>query len=99
VCGKIDDHPRHQIATLAIEHDGYSVNEAAVQAALDDPDLSTRDAVRIVTDLRDLTLIERHLDCCSDAGCPDGTCDAVLELVEDARGLDIVAALNPGEKV
>jgi hypothetical protein len=82
---------------MGTDHDGYVVNQAAVQAVYDKKGLSVEDAVRIVKDLEDLTLIERHMDCCREAGCPDGSCDAVLDLVEDAHGLDIVAALNPQE--
>lgn len=99
VCGQIDDHPRHIIATMGADHDGYVVNEDAVEAAFNAKDLDPRDVVRIVTDLRDLSLIERHMDCCRDAGCPDGSCDAVLKDVKDAHGLDIVRKLNPKVEV
>ncbi len=98
VCGQIDDHPRHTFLALASGVE-FPVNDAAVQAVYDTKGLATADAVRIVNDLQDPSVQERHLDCCRDAGCPDGSCDAQLKKVKDAHGIAIVQALNPKAEV
>ncbi len=98
VCGQIDDHPRHTFLALASGVE-FSVNDAAVQAVYDAKGLATADAVRIVNDLKDTSVQERHFDCCRDAGCPDGTCDKVLTDTKNAHGIAIVQALNPKAEV
>lgn len=100
VCGQIDDHPRHIFDTNAAEN--FAVNEDAIKAAFganEDGKVSGMELYAIVTDLRDTSFLTRHFDCCRDAGCPTGECGAVLESVDNAHGLAIVKALNPGEKV
>lgn len=36
----------------------------------------------------------RHLDCCRDAGCPDGTCDEILVGSENAKNDDLVSYIT-----
>lgn len=46
--------------------------------------------------------IARHMDCCREAGCPDGRCDVVTAGAEDKRGADLadhVTALHESEDV
>jgi hypothetical protein len=43
-----------------------------------------------------------HIDCCSAAGCPDGTCDSILTEAGDKRNDALVAyvrAMPPGAHV
>jgi hypothetical protein len=40
--------------------------------------------------VRDDRTTMRHMDCCREAGCPDGTCDLVTAGAEDLRGSDLV---------
>ena len=72
VCGQIDDHPRHVVG-----HDvngPVPVNTALVVAISSRTDLSPEDKESIVADILDTTLEQRHMDCCVQAGCPDGSC-------------------------
>ena len=39
----------------------------------------------------------RHMDCCREAGCPDGTCDEVTAGAEDLRGDELVQHLTRSE--
>lgn len=96
-CGQIDNHPRHVFDTM---NSGitYPVNTDAIEAVYANKELDARDAVRIVRDLEDTTVIQRHMDCCAAAGCPDGTCDKLLEQYDNAHGLKLAAAIT-GEKV
>lgn len=34
--------------------------------------------------------VARHMDCCREVGCPDGSCVAVTEGAEGLRGLDLL---------
>jgi len=38
----------------------------------------------------------RHLDCCAQAGCPDGSCPEILARVGDVRGASLISALTGG---
>lgn len=38
----------------------------------------------------------RHMDCCSEAGCPDGSCDSILAQAGDRRGADLISFLTGG---
>ena len=92
LCGAVDDHPRHVLATgagdpLADPHPGIIVMVAAT--VIEDPD---RDAVMGV--LLDRTTAVRHLDCCRAAGCPDGSCATQTAGAETARGADLLAHLT-----
>ena len=44
----------------------------------------------------DGTTTSRHMDCCQLAGCPDGTCDAVLTEAGDKRHTALVKHLTSG---
>jgi hypothetical protein len=48
---------------------------------------------RHVVDIGDSNQV-RHLDCCREAGCPDGSCDEVTRGVEDLRGAELLAHLT-----
>lgn len=54
------------------------------------------DHPRHVVALPDGTAQTRHLDCCRDSGCPDGTCGAVTAGAEVKRGADLLAHLQSG---
>lgn len=38
--------------------------------------------------------VARHLDCCRDAGCPDGTCNVVTDGAEGQTGADLLGHLT-----
>lgn len=83
VCGGVDDHPRHVLAggvpgvyqapTADVVR---KVMKAAPAAELD----------RLLGDLLDTSSSDRHMDCCREAGCPNGLCDAVTAGAETKRG-------------
>ena len=93
-CGQIDDHPRHVFLAGPNE---VPVNQAAVDA-VGAADLPLADAVRIHNELTDTTILQRHMDCCRAAGCPDGSCNQMPAEQHDLRGHKLVEAIT-GEKV
>lgn len=87
VCGGVDDHPRHVIAG----DPGTGPPDGAVVATvLDMPDIGNAERVALIADLYDTTLLLRHMDCCRQTGCPDGSCDIQTAGAEDARGSDLL---------
>jgi hypothetical protein len=70
LCGGVDDHPRHVIHG----DPGDPPDQAVVARLLADDGLDPDLKAALLADLYDTTLQLRHLDCCADAGCPDGTC-------------------------
>lgn len=93
VCGQVDDHPRHVFALAP--GDGVTSPEIGAKALLaagDDADLSQA----ILAQVMDTTTIMRHMDCCKEVGCPDGTCNIVTQGAEDLKGDALVAHLTEG---
>lgn len=90
LCGGVDDHPRHVIAGAvpgAFPRPDEAIVEKVVQAA--DP----ADLARLLGDLFDTGSSDRHLDCCREAGCPDGSCDVQTAGAEELRGADLLEHL------
>ncbi len=71
VCGAVDDHPRHVIAG----DPGTGPPDPDIAAKVLDADLPSDVRARVLGDLYDTTVRLRHLDCCREVGCPDGTCN------------------------
>jgi hypothetical protein len=93
VCGKVDTDPRHVFAYAV--GDGSTDSEIAVkmiEGAKRTGDAATIEAV--VTHIQDSSTIMRHMDCCREAGCPDGTCDQVTKGAKTLRGDDLLAHLT-----
>jgi len=44
----------------------------------------------------DGSFTDRHLDCCSTAGCPDGSCTEILAEAGDKRGNALIKHLTSG---
>ena len=86
LCGAVDDHPRH---VMAGEADGtFRPSDGALDRVLAEaPDEQRGELVRA---LLDTTSSDRHLDCCREAGCPNGSCDLVTEGAEDKTGADLL---------
>lgn len=87
-CGGVDDHPRHVFAHA--DGDGITdpqIATAAIKAA------SADDLEAIVAQVQDSTTVMRHMDCCRDAGCPDGTCDVVTAGAENKTGVELTKHL------
>ena len=94
VCGGVDDHPRHTIA--------YPVGQAPapdpevfkkIVANLGDR-IGTDVGAACIQDFYDTTVQLRHMDCCREVGCYDGTCNVVTTGAEDLRGPDLQAHLE-----
>lgn len=95
VCGGYDDHPRHVIAWplgAAPQPDQKLVAKLAAQV-----DFTTTEGAAVLQDFFDTTLQLRHMDCCREAGCPDGTCSIVTSGAEDLRGPDLQYHLETRE--
>jgi hypothetical protein len=90
VCGQVDDHPRH---VFVGSPDEYPVNDEMAEAILA-MDLSPEDKNRIYKEVQDTTVQQRHMDCCRDAGCPDGSCQQVTKGAEKLKGSKLVAHLT-----
>lgn len=92
VCGQVDDHPRHVFVTA-----GLPVNSDHLQSVLSmdlDPDVRST----IAADVVDTTTQLRHMDCCREVGCPDGTCNAIAETgAADLKGAALVKHLTSGK--
>lgn len=89
VCKQVDDHPRHVHGTSGLE-----VDKDFMEAALE-MDLPTKDRARIVATIADATTQVRHMDCCREAGCPDGTCDSAPALKGQELRDHIIGASAP----
>jgi hypothetical protein len=92
LCGGVDDHPRHVLAGgpgsgAVFAQPGEDILAAVLAAAPD------ADRARLVRDLMDTTSSDRHLDCCREAGCPDGSCDVQTAGAESKRGKALLAHL------
>lgn len=92
-CGKVDDHPRH-VYDVTGAATPPPVNKEAVEAVYATKGLDVRDIVRIVKELEDTTVLQKHMDCCRADGCPSGDCDNAPK----KTGYELVAAIT-GEKV
>lgn len=73
LCGGVDDHPRHVVAG---DPGIGPPDPELVQRILNADNVASEDKPALLADLYDTALLLRHLDCCREAGCPDGTCDA-----------------------
>jgi hypothetical protein len=87
LCGGVDDHPRHVLGRTYAERLGPPSDEvvAKVLAAA-----SEADRPRIMRELLGGRGATRHIDCCREAGCPDGSCSVVAAGVEDLRGGELL---------
>ena len=48
----------------------------------------------VIGDLLDGSTTLRHMDCCREAGCPDGSCGEVTKGAESKRGAALVRHLT-----
>jgi hypothetical protein len=92
LCGGVDDHPRHVIAYAA--GDGVTPTEAALKAMEAAGPLGV--GAEIMAQISDTSTTMRHMDCCREAGCPDGTCNEVTAGAEDLKGDKLVKHLTKG---
>lgn len=98
VCGGVDDHPRHVVGYATPPEgqagDGRSADEVASIAITNAQGLGGDAVQQIVGQIRDDTTTMRHMDCCREVGCPDGTCNQVTAGAENLRGSDLVGHLT-----
>lgn len=94
VCGGIDDHPRH---VFVAPPKTFAVNGKHLEAALKLKGLTDEQRQALVTEIADTEVQQRHMDCCRQAGCPDGSCNAVAATGAEAlRGKDLIKHLTSG---
>ena len=94
ICGAVDDHPRHVIAGVIVG--AFRPTEDALRRVLAEAPEDQRE--RLVFELADTTSSDRHLDCCRQVGCPDGSCGVMTSGAEDKRGselLDHLVSVGP----
>jgi hypothetical protein len=91
LCGDVDDHPRHVLAG----GDRGIYPEPTPATVLKVVRTAPGDLVdELLAQLLDTGSSDRHLDCCRDAGCPDGSCPARTAGAEELRGADLLAHLT-----
>lgn len=83
LCGGVDDHPRHVLAG-GVPDIFPQPSEDILDRVLENAPAADR--ARLVRDLLDTSSSDRHMDCCREAGCPDGSCDAQTAGAESKRG-------------
>lgn len=83
ICGQVDDHPRHVIAGPDPNTFPRVPDDIVDKVLAAAPE---QDRGRLLRDLLDTGSSDRHLDCCRQAGCPDGSCDLVTQGAEQLRG-------------
>lgn len=90
-CLQVDDHPRHVLATAPGEGaTPPDVAERALREAVD----AGHDLSALLVQLRDDTLLEKHMDCCAADGC--SICAEQLKAAgDDNHGLALAKALAP----
>jgi len=93
-CGQVDTAPRHVFAEDPANP--LEVNEAFVEAVNGRSDVSRAEKRLIIMDLRDRTLQMRHMDCCAEAGCPDGTCDSIVDAAGGLQNDELVTFITEG---
>jgi hypothetical protein len=94
VCGQVDTAPRH--IYLPDPANPLPVNQGHVSAVQAMKDLSGAERRLIVADLQDQTLQLRHMDCCAEAGCPDGSCNAIVEKAKGKQNDELVRFITNG---
>jgi hypothetical protein len=98
-CGGVDDHPRHMI--LGPPDTAVTPTADVVNAVFDNLarlKALPEDRNRLLAELYDTAAIERHLDCCREAGCPipagePGSCYDQTAGAEDKRGGELLEHL------
>lgn len=92
LCGQVDDHPRHVLGRTVAAR--LPRPPEAVVARVVDAVAGIPDGPRILRELLGERGAYRHLDCCREAGCPDGSCNAAPR----ARGGQLLSELMAGRE-
>ena len=85
-CLKLDDYPRHILATAA--------GESGVLTAEQLDSLPANTPPAAVAQAMDPTTTIRHIECCADQGC--ALCRETLDAAGDARGAKLLGAIQRG---
>lgn len=94
VCGGVDDHPRH---VFAGPPEMFPIKQEHVTAVIAHPGLGVDEKARIVAEVLDTSVQQRHMDCCRSAGCPDNSCVAIAATgAEELRGKALIKHLTSG---
>lgn len=96
-CGQVDDHPRHVIHYAP--GTAPAPDPALVARVAGNQELTQEVRDSVIADLLDTSVQLRHMDCCSGAGCPDGSCNVIHAMTpgeEVLRGNDLLEHLTSG---
>lgn len=96
LCGQVDDHPRHVVAHAP---GSVPVNQPLVAQIKGTRGLSPEVKAAVIADIEDTSLELRHMDCCAQAGCPDGSCVAIRKVgnASKLKGMELVGFLTSGK--
>lgn len=89
LCGGVDDHPRHVIGKGVLSKtrpDDEVVNKVIAS-------VPEADRGRVLFELFGTRGQSRHIDCCREAGCPDGSCNRLTADAETLRGAALLSHL------
>jgi hypothetical protein len=91
-CLQVDDHPRHVLVTTPGE--GATPADVA-DRALREASEAGHDLSALLSQIRDDTELDRHIDCCAADGC--SVCQETLDSVDEKsrHGLALAKALTP----
>jgi hypothetical protein len=92
LCGGVDDHPRHVLAGGISAPTYAPPTEEIIARVIETSPPDQRN--RLLRELMDLSSSDRHMDCCREAGCPDGSCNVVTAGAEQLRGDELLAHLT-----
>jgi hypothetical protein len=88
-CGGVDDHPRHVHSASTGD---LPVSDEIAEKALQN---AGKEHYReILSQVRDDSQFQKHVDCCAKDGCPTGSCNQFLAESKGAKGADLVKFLT-----
>ena len=82
-------------SVLAAAPGEIPVSQANLSKVLADETLDPDTKAAIIADIVDTTTQQRHMDCCTTVGCPDGTCDRHPNSLTGGALLDAILAETP----
>jgi hypothetical protein len=94
-CGKVDQAPRHVFGQA--DGDAPTPDDIAIKALQNAQDLGPEQLLGVVQQIRDDSVVYKHMDCCAADGCPDGTCDGIVAEAEGRKDDDLVAFITGQE--
>lgn len=91
LCGGVDNHPRHVVAG-GLPDLFPRARGVIVQAVI--KNAPAAELEKLLGELLDTSSSDRHMDCCREADCPDGSCHLWTRGAEAKRGKALLTHLE-----